>query len=82
MMNEAKRAMIKDALAWSGDIGCCSDKERYALRVVDLLDALGIRDVPADVEGALRELMAWEDCAGPCETVNAFLRNLAKAGCE
>ena len=29
---------IEDALPWPADIGCCPDKERYAVRILDLLD--------------------------------------------
>ncbi len=81
MITSIQRRRIEEALTWSGDIGSCPDKERYAVRILDLFSELGIRNAPGNVESALRDLIAWEDCAGPCESVNAFLRSLLEDDC-
>jgi hypothetical protein len=80
MMDANERRRIQDALGWCQEIGCCSDKERYALRIMGLFDDLGIaRSVPCEVETALRELQNWEECAGPCRVIDAFLEGLLDA---
>ena len=56
MTDETRQQMLKDALGWSMEIGCCPDKERFALRVWDLFDKLGISapEVPNEVVVALK----------------------------
>ena len=50
MTDETRQQMLKNALGWSMEIGCCPDKERFALRVWDLFDKLGI-SAPAKRRG-------------------------------
>ena len=77
-MTPEQRAKVEEALDWSSEIGCCSDKGRYAFRIWDLFDDLGIRSdaVPDEVVAALKDLQNWEDCEPACRVVEAYLRGL------
>ncbi len=77
-MTAEQQEKVEKALCWSSEIGCCSDKERYAFRIWDLFDELGISAlvVPDDVVQALKDLQNWEECWPACGTVNAYLREL------
>ena len=78
MIDEKKRRMIEDALTWHGYIGCCSDKARYAYRMLFFFHDIGLDldSLPEDVCKALNELQQWESLPEPCETINAFLRSI------
>lgn len=79
MTTQAQKEKVQEALCWSNLIGCCSDKERYALRIWDLFDELGIsREVPDAVIEALKDLLNWEECQPACLTVDNYLRELLK----
>lgn len=75
---EERKKKLKEALGWSRDIASNSDKEKHAVRILDLLTELGIAgaEVPDEVAKALRDLMAWDDSTGPCEAINEYLERL------
>ena len=77
-MRAELRQKVQEALYWSQEIDCCPAKSVYAGRIMGLITELGIRieDVPQDVLSALRDLDAWEECAGPVATVEGCLRRL------
>ena len=77
-MNEKDRERIKEILLKAPDIGCCSDKSVYAIYMIDALDELGIpfEEQPQTVVQAIKDLLDWEDCAKPRETIEAYLRGI------